>query len=91
MPHGYVSSICDNGYEADFRWLPNESLLRFVCFRRVFSQNREGHFCELCLVLFAQSTIAHASQNFSGMHDAHFASIARKLARHVHQAAEIAA
>ena len=25
------------------------SLKRFLCFRRVFSQNQEGHFCELCL------------------------------------------
>jgi hypothetical protein len=34
--------------KADIHWLPNECQLSFFCFRRVFSQNREGHFCELC-------------------------------------------
>ncbi len=36
------------------RLLPNECPLRFFCFRRVLSQNREGHFCELCLERPAQ-------------------------------------
>jgi hypothetical protein len=65
------TSIC---VQADIPWSPNECLLGFPCFRRVFSQNREGHFCELCLAGEPLRPTKRLKQNAGGRLEVRYVS-----------------